>query len=243
MHILVTRPEPGATELRHRLEAAGHRVTLAPMLTIEADAGAVPPLDQFAALIATSRNGLRSLLESPHAAEARALPLFVVGPGTARLAREAGFETIIAGNGTAADLVPLIVAQVGASGGRLLHLAGEEVAFDLKGALESAGLHVTQPALYRSKPADRIAPEGAAALRAGDLDAIVVMSPRTADVLVARLKAEGLTEPARDLVFFCLSEAVARQLAPLGPVRIEICPRPNLDALLSHIARLTETSG
>lgn len=243
MHILVTRPEPGATELRHRLEAAGHRVTLAPMLLIEIDAGAVPPLDGIAALIATSRNGLRALIDSPHAATARALPLFVVGPGTARLAREAQFSTIIEGQGTAAELVPVIAARLGASGGRLLHLAGDEVAFDLKGALEARGLSVVQPALYRSKPADRITPEGAAALRAGEIDAVVVMSPRTADVLVALLDAGGLSAAAKGLTFICLSDAVAHRLAPLGADKLEIPAKPNLDALLSHIARLTAASG
>ena len=36
MHVLVTRPETDAAELKAALEAQGHEVTVEPLLTIEA---------------------------------------------------------------------------------------------------------------------------------------------------------------------------------------------------------------
>jgi uroporphyrinogen-III synthase len=243
MHILVTRPEPGASELRHRLEAAGHRVTLAPMLTIETDPAALQSLDGIAALIATSRNGLRALIEGPHLAAALALPLFVVGPGTAKLAREMGFRDIVEGTGTAAGLQPVIAGRLNPAAGALLHLAGEEVAFNLKGVLEASGYAVRQPQLYRAVPATRIEPEAAQQIAEGGIDAVIVMSPRTADVLAHCLSAEGLRDAARGLTYVCLSETVARHLAPLGPLRMEVAHLPNLDALLGLLDRLSAATG
>ena len=65
MHILVTRPEPDATLLRKKLEAAGHLVTVEPPAGDRALPPAALPLDGITALIATSRNALRALSRIP----------------------------------------------------------------------------------------------------------------------------------------------------------------------------------
>ncbi|MFZ8393410.1 uroporphyrinogen-III synthase, partial [Staphylococcus aureus] len=79
------------------LAACGVASTVSPLLEIE-----LLPLDTGAfegtqGLIATSRNGLRALAAGPALVEAVALPIYVVGPGTAELARALGFSKIIAG--------------------------------------------------------------------------------------------------------------------------------------------------
>ena len=93
MHVLITRPEPDASETRAQLEALGHDVSVEPLLRIEPlpiDAGA---FEGAQALIATSRNGLRALAASERAAPRRSsIPIFTVGPGTAELARAQGFQ-------------------------------------------------------------------------------------------------------------------------------------------------------
>ena len=83
MRLLVTRPEPDADETAARLTAMGHDVLVQPMLRI---VFAPPPEDipEPAALIATSRNGVRALAAWPAAAHWRETTLFVTGEGTAR---------------------------------------------------------------------------------------------------------------------------------------------------------------
>ena len=83
MRLLVTRPEPDATALRAQLIAQGHEVLVEPLITIRFDNADPIELDGVQALIATSRNGLRALASSPAIEQARSLPLFAVGPGTA----------------------------------------------------------------------------------------------------------------------------------------------------------------
>ncbi len=139
MHVLITRPEPDAAALRAQLEALGHEVTVEPLLKIEQLPIAATALDGMAAVIVTSRNGLRALAESAAIEVARELPLIAVGPGTAQLAREIGFAHVIEGPGTASDLVPLIVETSSSLPGTLAHVRGEDVAFDLHGALGGSG--------------------------------------------------------------------------------------------------------
>jgi len=153
MHVLITRPEPDAAALRAQLEALGYQVTVEPLLKIEHLPIANDVLAGIAGLIVTSRNGLRALAASAALDAARELPLIAVGPGTAQLARELGFERIIAGSSTADALVPVIIETCREVYGTLAHLRGEDVASDLRGALGARGIEVRKVVGSRPMPA------------------------------------------------------------------------------------------
>src|SRR5262249_38457908 len=127
MRILVTRPEPDALKLRAALEQRGHQATVEPLLTVSFDDADPIDLQGVQALTATSRNALRALKSHPALAEARSLPLFAVGEATAREARAMGFGVVIAGAGTAQELVVHIVSALDPAAGLLLHLAGDSL--------------------------------------------------------------------------------------------------------------------
>jgi len=236
MHILVTRPEPDARTFRESLEAAGHRVTIEPLLVIEPCPPAALPLDGITALVATSRNSLRALSAHPDLDLVRTLPLITVGPGTARTAADLGFSDIIAGTATARDLANLIGDRV-TVGARLLHIRGNRVAYDLKSDLEARGFAVSEAIVYRSVPTAALSAETGAAIRAGSLDAVVLMSPRTGEIFTDLMHRAGLDDAASALLYVCLSEAVARRLVPLAPKRIEVAAQPNSEEMLALIAR------
>lgn len=241
MHVLVTRPEADAAELKDKLEAMGHTVSACPLLTIAYD---TPPLDLrgIQALIVTSRNGLQGLSRLSAFASARALPLLAVGPGTAALARDLGFSSIIEGPGRAQDLVPLIAASLEPDGGPLLHVSGDKVAFDLAGALAAQGFEVRREIVYRSVAATALDQKVADAIKAGTADAVILMSPRTANVFVDLVAAAGLTAEARQLRFYCLSTAVADTLAPLGASKVKVARSPNSEEMLAALAPETPES-
>lgn len=242
MHLLLTRPDAGedGDPLHAALVAAGHRVTHAPLLTIafaDAPAGTQPPLDGVQGLIVTSRNGLKAVARTVLADAALRLPLFAVGPATAALARGLGFQTVIEGPGTGRDLAPLIESVTVPSHGTLLHLAGDTLAFDFAAALGARGYAVRVETVYRTEPARALPAEVAAALRGGDIDGVVLMSPRTARVY-AKLVGDGALESAvRRIAHFCLSEAVGRELADLAPVRMAVAGSPNSQEMLALVAR------
>ena len=244
MHVLVTRSEADAAEIKAALEALGHEVTVEPLLAIETmpiDAGA---FEGARGVIATSRNGLRALAESAALAQAAKLPIFTVGPATSGLARELGFQRIIAGEGAASDLIPLILGCEPGARGPLVHVAGEEVAFDLAAELERRGIGVRKLTAYRTTAAPSLSPQAAQAIARGSLDAVILMSPRTAAIFAALVGKAGLSEPAGRLTYVCLSANVAAALKGLAPSRINIAVTPNSSAILDAVGRVaTHSSG
>lgn len=241
MHLLVTRPEPEAADLKARLEDLGLRATLAPMLELEILPAALS-FDGVQALVVTSRNALRSLAQYSPPSEARTLPLFAVGAGTAKAAQSLGFSRVIAGTGGARDLLPLIAAATTPDKGAILYLAGEEVAVDLAPALEAKGFSVRRAVVYRMHPASRLTASVVDAIQTGDLDGVIVLSPRTAAIFASLVRASEVENAARRLKYYCMSEAVAEALAPLAPVEINIADEARLEEVLALLARLAPES-
>ena len=239
MRLLVTRPEPDASEQGQKLGQLGLSALIEPLMEIEfLD---VEGLDEAVlaaqALIATSRNGLRALARLPVIGQALHTPVLAVGPATARLASEMGFDEVHEGGGRAQDLLALAGAACQPARGPLLHLAGEELAFDLRGGVEAQGFVVIQPVLYRATAKSELSVAAKNELESGTLAGVILMSPRTAKTY-ARLIAEAdLEEAIGPVMHFCLSEAVAEQLSGDPEPRYLVAKRPREDDLLALIAK------
>ena len=151
-----------------------------------------------------------------------------------KAATELGFADVTAGPGTGEDLSRLIAGTLDPKAGPLVHLAGETLAFDLKSALRAKGFTVRQPVLYRAVPATRLPESVLYLLKAGKLDGVILMSPRTA----GHLRRPG--GPARRgnassrLVCYCLSAAVAEAVEPLK-ARAIVAARPREEDILALI--------
>jgi uroporphyrinogen-III synthase len=241
MHLLLTRPDAGAEPdpLTDALVAAGHRVTHAPLLSI-VPTGAQPALDGIGGLIVTSRNALKSL--APFADTALSLTLYAVGPGTGALARTLGFRHVIEGPGTGRELAALIASRADPAAGPLVHLAGETLAFDLKGALAAQGFTVRTETVYRAEPARAFPADIVSLLRQGAFDGVVLMSPRTAATYAGLVAEAALGAAVRPTLHFCLSDAVSRALEALGGVRVAVARLPHSQEMLALIARKASDS-
>ena len=243
MRLLVTRPEPDALKLQALLEDMGHEATVEPLLQVSFDTADTINLDGVQALIATSRNALRALKATPILAQARSLPLFAVGKATASEARALGFEMVVTGAGTARELITHIVSVVDPAAGLLAHLAGDALAVDLKRELEPHGFRVVEFRVYRMQPVTSFAEEVVQQLEMGEIDGVILLSPRTASVYVRLVGEHGLARSVRPLPHFCLSDAVARRLQPLG-LRAVLSPdRPRLEEVLALIDDAAARSG
>lgn len=235
MRLLVTRPEPDALKLRAALEERGYEATVEPLLRVSFDDADPVDLDGVQAIVATSRNALRALKSSPALAEARQLPLFAVGEATAREARTLGFSVVVAGAGSAPELVVQIVSALDPAAGLLVHLAGDVLAGDLRGGLEAHGFRVLQPVVYHMRAATSLSEDAVEQLAMGEIDGVILLSPRTAQVYAALMRKQGLVSIARGLQHFCLSPAVARRLEPLGTVPTEVAETPRLEEVLALV--------
>ena len=242
MRLLVTRPEPDALKLRAALEERGYEATVEPLLSVSFEEGEDFDLDGIQALIATSRYALRALRAHPLRAAARKLPLFAVGRATAAEGRALGFETVVTGAGTVAELVAHVVSVADPAAGLLLYLAGDTVAGDLQGDLELHGFRVLQRVVYRMLAASALGEATIEQLATGEIDGVILMSPRTATLYASLMRKHGLASVARRLTHFCLSDAIAQRLKPLGGAPTEIAEAPRLEEVLALIDRAAAKS-
>lgn len=238
MRLLVTRPEPDASREAKLLSERGHEAMLAPLLSIEFSSDTPLELDGVQALIATSRNALRALALHPAREQACRLPLLAVGDATAIEARAIGLSDVTVGAGTGVRLAELIIGEFEPENGALLHLSGDVVAFDLQSALEPKGFTVRRAVLYRAVPLREFPPDAARLLAAGELDGVILMSPRTARTFAALHAGLGTVTQVKRPVCYCLSEAVADEVRGRGfQVRVAAQPREeDILALLDSAA-------
>jgi uroporphyrinogen-III synthase len=231
VRILVTRPQPRATQTAADLRARGHEPIVAPLFQIEILSKVDPKAAEWAAILLTSANALAGILKSAGRSAWRGVPVFAVGDRTAQAARDSGFTNVTSAAGNVNDLISMVAAQLKPPA-RLLYLAGDKRTGDLAGALQAKNFDVDTVVVYRSLIAP-VLPEPAAAALAGEIDAVLHFSRAATQTFLkaarnSNLLAAALTKP----VHFCLSEQVAAPLREAGAARIQVAARPTQDALL-----------
>lgn len=229
MRLWVTRTRPGAEATAERLRALGHVPVVSPLLTIRRLRPALD-LTGVGALVFTSLNGVAAFA----AREAgRGWPVFAVGDATAEAVRRAGFGAVRSAAGDVHALAALVLRAHDRRSGPVLIAGAREPAGDLAGALSAEGLDVRSAALYAARPAS--GRRGLEALRAGRLDGVLIHSPRAARRLAALASADAASLAA--LSVFCISQAAAAPLRPLGPRRLAVAAAPDETALLSLLGK------
>jgi uroporphyrinogen-III synthase len=146
-----------------------------------------------------------------------------------------GFQHILVGAGTAAELVPAIAANLEPAAGVLVYLSGQILAFDLERELAELGFRVERYVVYSMQPATSLSPETIDLLQDDKLDGVILLSPQTAKIFVRLILRHRLQVSVRRLRYFCLSEAVASELSALDRISTTVPERPVLAELLAQI--------
>jgi uroporphyrinogen-III synthase len=225
--IWITRAQPGAEVTAERVRALGHDAIVAPLLAVRVLPDVSVDLRGVAALAFTSANGVRAFAD---ASGERALKVFAVGAATAQAARQAGFKSVLSADGDVEALAEGIAVRRGELRGAVLQPGAAEPAGDLAGALEKHGVEARRLILYETAPVDVAAAEVEALSRS---DAVLLHSPRAAQVLAKLLKAH----PAPKLRALGLSKAVVKPLARTRLAAKAFPPFPLEAALLNLIDR------
>jgi len=238
MHVLVTRPLPDAWETKAQIEKIGCRATMAPLMDIAFEELRPELFEGASGLIATSRNGLAALRLAGIADTVKRLQIYCVGEATAQVAVDLNLPNITAGKGGAEELVPVIAERHAKRAGPLVHLRGDQSAFDIKGALAEKNIEVRDAIVYRQVAAEALPGSVVAQVKGRMLDAVVLMSPRTARIWGQLAAKHGITEDCNDMIHICISEAVAAALRPAPSRRTEIASEPNAKQIISIIKGL-----
>ena len=227
VRMLVTRPEPDASETARRLSALDIEAVVDPLLIAQTLPTTLPDARGFAALAVTSANALRALHDRGELPRFLKLPLYAVGDRTADLAKSMGFAEVVSARGNLSDLVALL-AKAGIDG-PVLYPAARQQAGDLAKALAPHGIMVITTPVYAMTAAPRFSDSTRTHLDAGTLHAGLFYSRRTAETFAAL--AQGLSDKAK-LGMLCLSEAVAEPLIAAHFVRVALPDHPSEEAMM-----------
>jgi uroporphyrinogen-III synthase len=224
--VLITRPEPGATQTAARVTALGFRPIVAPVLSITPCA--VRPPDRLAATVLTSRNAVQACQPSMYDR-----PVFAVGDATAALAAEAGFNSVFSADADATALASLIANTMSPMEGTLFLPTAQGQGGELAASLRQHGFRVLRRVAYQVTPVGSLPEAAALCLRQGQVAAAMFFSGETSRHFVRLLRTAELAEVVRDIEAVSISEQAAMALRPLPWRRISVAAKPNQDAMLA----------
>jgi uroporphyrinogen-III synthase len=226
MHVLVTRPEPAAERTASALLARGHEVWKLPLMRIESVTADLA--GDWGGVIITSANAPAAVAANPSFIK---LPLFAVGDRSAQAARQAGFANVTSAGGDVRDLLQVLSERKADTKSPLLYLAGQERSTDLVAELAARGIAAEMRVVYRAA-ALPFPDELVAALQAGDVQAVLHFSKRSAENYVSGAHEAGIAGEALAVRHYCLSAQVAEPLAAVGAKRVAVAPQPQEAALI-----------
>lgn len=235
--MLVTRPEPGATDTARRVEALGWRPVLAPALVLSPRPADGPPPGAQAVLL-PSRAAARALPPSD-------VPVLAVGEGTAAEARAHGFVNVTAAGGDAAALAEEASARLDPAAGPLLLAVGAGYGLELALDLRRRGFRVRRRVVYSAEPAPGLPEPARAALASEAVVAALFFSPRSAGCAISLLRAAGLAGTLARAEALAISPRVAAVLSAAAPEPrwrgLRVAARPDQDSLLLLLGRAPGT--
>ena len=228
--MLVTRPEPDAQSSLARLRALDIAAMAAPLMERVPLEASLPPAAGFTAIVLTSANAVRTLVDRAVVADYAHLPVLAVGDRTARDAEAAGFARVSSAAGAFGDLVNAIALS--GLKGPLFYPTGKHQSHDLAKALAPMGVMVATAKIYDMVAISALPEPVQVALDTGAIGAVLVYSRRTAEIF-AHLTASLRREQRQRLGMLCLSEAVAEPLLEARFNRIALADRPDEEAMMA----------
>jgi uroporphyrinogen-III synthase len=226
-NVLITRPEPGASETAARVAAMGLTPIVAPVLEIRA----IPfrlPSGPVGALILASGNAVDPLPAACHP-----LPVLTVGAATARRAVRAGFTNVISADGDAAALADLVRARINPRDGTLLLASGQGQSLALAANLRGAGYRVTRRVVYAAVPVPRLPEAARAALTDDRALTVLLFSAETARRFVRLVRRAVLLGTLRDREAITIGPQAAMALREVLWARIRVAGKPTQDEMLA----------
>jgi uroporphyrinogen-III synthase len=231
--VLVTRPEPGASETAGRLMELGLSPIKLPLQETQALPVGNDAVPGGAATVAvTSANAIRhapgELIE-----RLRNLPCFAVGEATAAAAQSAGFVDVTETGGDGTTLGGTIAATRPA--GPVVYLCGRVRRPAFEQRLIGSGVKVAAVETYDTARLVHTVREVAEAAGTEPIDAALLYSANAAAALSETLGQPGLENLFEGTIFLCLSPRIAAALTGMAGDRILTAAEPSETALLALI--------
>lgn len=239
--VLVTRTEPGASELAQALRAAGYAARCCPMLEIRSvdhasSSATVAEFDRFDIAICVSGHAARFALDriDAHWTQRPEVRWIAVGAATARVLAERGIQALQPATESSEGILALApLSRI--VGRRVLICAGRDGRPLLMEELSRRGAQVTSLTLY-----ERIAVSAErSAVELGDVSAIDAVIVSSADAARAFASVWQTVGGDPDLTVVAPSERVAAELRGLGFSRVTFADGAGAQATVEALRKIT----
>jgi hydroxymethylbilane synthase len=243
--VLITRDvrenDPLAVEIRLR----GGVPVISPALTIrtrEPNAAEREVLDEFAAgqfdwVVFTSQNAVRSfseLLDSLAIAAPPGTKVAAIGPTTAAIARDAGFQVDLEPADANGRSLGQALAATLDGPARLLHVCGSLARPDFADVmLSSADVALTEFVAYETFPATEHDPPVSGRFMRQEIDAITLMSPSAVEGLCAQVGETWAI--ACELPAACVGDSTAAFAREMGLQRVLVAAAQTASAVVESL--------
>lgn len=232
--IVITRPEPDASDYAQELRNEGYTVFIEPMLKLEPVAFDVPDLSGFDGLLATSANALRFFIEG--GGQIADVPVFCVGKHTEQVAKDLGFKTVFSVDGTGVDLLDYLINFDKADRQKFLHVCGRHVAFPLSRKLIDKGLECETLEVYVSVLVDGFSEEFIDALKSETISAVTFFSKRTSEAFVSNVRKSESESMFSSIKALSISEAVLECVRVLSWKAAHVSDSPDRAGMMKVIS-------
>ena len=240
MRVLITRHESAAGKLAVDLQTRGYEPVIEPQLEI-VDTGVEIDLAGVQAVLASSANGIAALSRRIGSGNMPGkIRVLTVGDATAEAARDCGFTDVESAAGDASSLAALASARCDPAAGRLLHVAGGHIAGNMADQLERAGFTVDRAVLYEARTPAALGKDTARRISAGDIDAVLFYSSRTAETFFRLADEAGLRDACAAMSAVCLSAAVAEAAKKIDWRRVRVAASPDGAAMVTALDALRD---
>ena len=226
--VLITRPEPGASETAARIAALGLTPVVAPVLAIAPTELRLANPAALAGVLVTSGNALPALWPA-----CRDRLILAVGDSTANRARKAGFSQVLSAGGDATALAALVRQRLKPTDGSLLLASGQGQGHALAADLRCDGYRVIRRVVYAARPVASLPEAAAQALATGRVQAALFYSAETARHFVRLVQAAGLKNTVQTSEGMAIGRAAGVALEALPWRRIRVALRPNQEEMLA----------
>jgi uroporphyrinogen-III synthase len=233
MRLLLTRPLVESEALAEVLKERGLDTCISPVMEIVPQTLELPPNAPFQAVLLTSGNAVDALSQAGLRPD---IPILCVGDATARRLAGSAFADVRSAAGDSGDLVALAIRDLAPEDGPLLYLSGMVIAADIASALSQAGFTVDRRVAYRARAIPAADEAAVADLAAGNIDGVLLYSPRSARIFVDHLRQANLELIAREMTAYCISDATAEAAGAVAWRKLAVAARPNQHDLLALLS-------
>lgn len=239
--LLLTRSDRQAVEMADALATIGFDCVKEPMLIIRDVCFSREIATNAAALVFTSANGVDAFMNQGGRLGDRTL--YAVGDQTAARLRDHGARSVLTGDGEGASLLRLIYSTWKPSSGRIVHVSGTHLSWDIASELEHGGYVTSRLVTYAAEPARSLSRTTVEALRNNEIVGVLLLSRRAAQTFCALPEIRQAGGLVHRVVAYCFSGKIA-EVVPEGLFRaVRYASDPTREALLRLISAEADERG